>query len=52
MLKNVPRETLPLIEKGQEHEDNTGQELEQQEIQYEKSVEERRRKKKMTMVSG
>ena len=40
-----------LIEKSQEHEDNTGQEREQ-EIQYEKSLEERRRKKKMMTVSG
>jgi len=38
-----------LIEKSQEHEDNTGQEREQ-EIQYEKGLEERRRKKKMMMV--
>ena len=52
MLNNVPREMLALIEKSQEHEDNTGQELEQQEIPYEKSIEERRRKKKMMTVSG
>ena len=50
--EKCPERDAALIEKGQEHEDNTGQELEQQEIQYEKSVEERRRKKKMTMVSG
>jgi hypothetical protein len=47
-----PDRDAALIEKCQEHEDNTGQELEQQEIQYEKSVEERRRKKKMIMLSG
>jgi hypothetical protein len=42
-----------LIEKSQEYkEDNAVQEWKQQEIQYDKSVEERRRKKKMMMVSG
>lgn len=56
ILEKVDAEKRPeidatLIEKGQEHNDNTGQGLEQ-EIQYEKSVEERRRKKKMMMVSG
>ncbi len=44
-----PDREAALIEKSQEHEeDNTGQEQEQQEIQYEKSLEERRRKKKMS----
>jgi hypothetical protein len=47
-----PERDAALIEKNQEHEDNTGLELEQQEIPYEKGVEERRRKKKMMMVSG
>ena len=42
---------LPLIEKSQQHEDNTDEEREKQEIQYEKSVEKHRRKKKMR-VSG
>jgi hypothetical protein len=56
ILEKVDAEKRPeidgtLIEKGQEHNDNTSQGLEQ-EIQYEKSVEERRRKKKMMMVSG
>jgi hypothetical protein len=46
-----PDRDAALIEKSQEHEDNTGQEREQ-EIQYEKSLEERLRKKKMMMVSG
>ena len=51
--EKCPDRNAALIEKSQEHEDNTGQEREQQqEIQYEKSVEERRRKKKMMMVSG
>ena len=40
-----------LIEKGQEHVDNSGQECEEQETPYEKSVEGRRRKKKM-LISG
>jgi hypothetical protein len=40
-----------LIEKGQEQVDNSGQECEEQETQYEKSVEGRRRKKKM-LISG
>ena len=46
-----PDRDAALIEKSQEHEDNTCQEREQ-EIQYEKSLEERRRKKKMMTVSG
>ena len=41
-----------MMEKGQEHENNTDQAWEEQEIHYEKSVEGRRRKKKMTVVSG
>jgi hypothetical protein len=50
--KRPDRDAAALIEKSQEHEeDNTGQEREQQEIQYEKSVEELRRKKKM-IISG
>jgi hypothetical protein len=48
-----PYRDAVLIEKSQENENNTGQEREQQEIQYEKSVEERRReKKKKMMISG
>ena len=51
-LEKVDSENLAdidadLIEKGQEHVDNSGQECEEQETQYEKSVEGRRRKKKM-----
>ena len=41
-----------LIEKGQEHVDNSGQECEEQETPYEKSVEEGRRRKKKMMISG
>jgi hypothetical protein len=37
------------IEKSQKHEEYTGQKRERQQIQYEKSVEERRRKKKMVV---
>jgi hypothetical protein len=49
--EKCPDRDAALIEKSQEHEDNIGQEREQ-EIQYEKSLEERRRKKKMMTVSG
>jgi hypothetical protein len=42
-----PDKDAALIEKSQQHEDNTGEEREQQDIQYEKSVEKRRRKRKM-----
>jgi hypothetical protein len=48
--KRPDRNTV-LMEKGQEHEDNSGEEWEEQKTLYEKSVEERRRKKKM-MISG
>lgn len=48
--KRPDRDTV-LMEKGQEYEDNSGQEWEEQKTLYEKSVEERRRKKKM-MISG
>ena len=56
ILEKVDAEKRPdrdaaLIEKSQQHEDNTDEEREQQEIQYEKSVEKHRRKKKM-MVLG
>jgi hypothetical protein len=44
-----PDRDAALIEKSQEYEeDNIGQEQEQQEIQYEKSLKEHRRKKKMS----
>ena len=57
ILEKVDTEKRPdrdaaLIEKSQQHEDNTDEEREQQEIQYEKSVEKHRRKKKMMMVFG
>ena len=56
ILEKVDTEKRPdrdaaLIEKSQQHEDNTDEEREQQDIQYEKSVEKHRRKKKM-MVLG
>ncbi len=56
ILEKVHAEKHPdndtvLMEKGQEHEDNSGEEWEEQKTRYEKSVEERRRKKKM-MISG
>ena len=56
ILEKVDTEKRPdrdaaLIEKSQQHEDNTDEEREQQDIQYEKSVEKRRRKKNM-MVLG
>ena len=51
VTKKRPDRDAVLIEKSQENENNTGQEREQQEIQYEKSVEKHRRKKKM-MVLG
>ena len=49
-----PERDAALIEKSQEYkEDNAVQEWKQQEIQYEKSLEERRReKKKKKMISG
>ena len=51
ILEKVDTEKRPdrdaaLIEKSQQHEDNTDEEPEQQDIQYEKSVEERRRKRR------
>jgi hypothetical protein len=56
ILEKVHAEKHPdndtvLMEKEQEHEDKSGQEWEEQKTRYEKSVEERRRKKKM-MISG
>lgn len=55
ILEKVDTEKRPdkdaaLIEESQQHEDNTDKELEQQEIQYEKSVEKHRRKKKMMLL--
>ena len=53
VTEKLPDIDAALIEKSQENENNMGQEREQQEIQYEKSVEERRReKKKRMMISG
>ena len=49
VTEKIPDIDAALIEKSQENENNTGQEREQQEIQYEKSVEERQRKKKKMM---
>ena len=52
--KKRPDKDATLIEKRQEYkEDNDPvQELEQQRIEYEKSVEKRKRRKKMMMLSG
>ena len=50
VIEKRPDKDAALIEKSQEHENNAGQEREQQEIQYEKSVDERRRKKKIMIV--
>jgi len=53
VTEKLPDIDAALIEKSQENENNTGQEREQQEVQYEKSLEERRReKKKKKMISG
>ena len=48
--KCIDRDTV-LIQKGEEDEDKSGQKWEEQKTQYEKSVEERRRRKK-TMILG
>ena len=48
--EKCPERDAALIEKSQQHEDNTDEEREQQDIHYEKSVEKRRHKKKMLVL--